>query len=240
MVIIPFDEVKRSLEEKGIMNTGSFETLKNGGFERMFCENCGTQLEDGSKFCPNCGAPVNNSGEIKGFVYNENAVTDANQNLGYDQGANINQNSGYYTGSGAGQQVFVPLRTDRSLLVFVLLGLITCGIYCYVFMYYMIKDVNIACEGDGDETPGLLMFILLSLITCGIYSFVWYYKIGDRLARNCQRYGYTVTENGTTVLLWFFFGMWLCCVGPFIGWNILINHTNMVCAGYNREHGIVQ
>lgn len=27
----------------------------------MFCENCGTPLEDGAKFCPNCGSKVTDS-----------------------------------------------------------------------------------------------------------------------------------------------------------------------------------
>jgi len=200
--------------------------------ELMFCENCGTQIEDGAKFCPNCGTPVASSSEVKGFVYNEGApAPEANQTY---------NNYGNYqsTGYNAGPQAFMPLRTDRSLLAFILLTLVTCGIYLYVFMYYMIKDINTACAGDGDETPGLLVYILLSLVTCGIYSYIWLYKVGERLARNCQRYGYSVTENGTTVLLWFIFGMWLCGIGPFIGWNILINNTNMVCMGYNREHGI--
>ena len=211
--------------------------LKNGGVYRMFCENCGTQLEDGTRFCPNCGSPVANSGDIKGFVYNENAGAAGDTSGSFNQGAASGQDAGYGSYN-AGPQMFIPLKTDRSLLIFVLLSFITCGIYGYVFMYLMIKDVNIACAGDGDETPGLLVFILLSIITCGIYSFIWYYKLGDRLARNCQRYGCPVTENGTTVLLWFVFGVLLCCIGPFIGWNILINNTNIVCMGYNREHGM--
>ena len=200
----------------------------------MFCENCGTQVEDGAKFCPNCGTPVNSSGEVKGFVYNENTPVDPAPAPNFN-GANNGANGAY----NAGPQAFMPLRTDRSLLIFILLSLVTCGIYMYIFLYYMIKDINTACSGDGDETPGLLLYVLLSLVTCGIYSYIWVYKLGDRLARNCQRYGYTVTENGTTVLLWFLFGALLCGVGPFIGWNILINNTNMVCAGYNREHGVV-
>lgn len=201
----------------------------------MFCENCGTQVEDGAKFCPNCGTPVNNSGEVKGFVYDENTPVEPAPAPGFNGTNNGYNGAGSYN---AGPQAFMPLRTDRSLLIFILLSLVTCGIYMYIFLYYMIKDVNTACAGDGDETPGLLLYVLLSLVTCGIYSYIWVYKLGDRLARNCQRYGYTVTENGTTVLLWFLFGALLCGVGPFIGWNILINNTNMVCAGYNREHGV--
>ena len=175
-----------------------------------FCSNCGTQIEDGVKYCPNCGSPVDNS-EIKGFAYEQQ----------YNQPYNV-----------------TPLKTDRSLIIMLLLSVVTCGIYWYIFVYQLAKDVNTACEGDGEETPGLLILILLSIITCGIYSFIWYYKLGNRLANNASRYGFSVTENGTTVLLWMLIGQLMCGIGPIIAWNIIINNTNLVCTGYNRSHGI--
>ena len=48
----------------------------------------------------------------------------------------------------------------------------------------MAHDVNVACDGDGENTSGLVAFILLSMITCGIYAWYWYYKLGNRLANN--------------------------------------------------------
>ena len=206
-------------------------------YEGMFCSNCGTQIEDGVKYCPNCGTPVD-TGEIKGFVYNDS--------MNPNDGASSANSSGSYYNNGAGSDNrssgytynVMPLRTDRSLLVFVLLSFITCGIYWFIFVYQLIRDVNIACEGDGEETPGLLIFLLLSIITCGIYSFYWYYKLGDRLAANAGRYGYPVSENGVTILLWMLLGQFACCVGPFIAWHLLITNTNLVCTGYNREHGV--
>ena len=95
-----------------------------------------------------------------------------------------------------------PLKTDRSLVTYILLSIITCGIYSYYFIYKMAYDVNIACEGDGQETAGLVKFILLSIITCGIYAWFWYYNLGNRLADNAGRYNMNFQENGTTVLLW--------------------------------------
>ncbi len=230
----------------------------------MFCSNCGAQIEDGAKYCPNCGSPVD-SGEVKGFVYSEPGVgADAgnamgNQDNGGSFGGQANggfsggqANDGFSGGQGndgfsGGQATgftynqpynIMPLKTDRSLLIFVLLSIVTCGIYWYIFFYELVKDINTACEGDGDETPGLLMFVLLSIVTCGIYSFYWYYKVGNRLALNCGRYGFSVSENGVTVLLWMLLGQFVCCIGPFIAWNIIISHTNMICTGYNRAHGI--
>jgi hypothetical protein len=83
----------------------------------------------------------------------------------------------------------------------ILLSLITCGIYGYYFIYKLAEEVNIACEGDGEQTSGLVAFILLSFITCGIYAYYWYYKLGNRLAANAVRYNLNFQENGTTVLM---------------------------------------
>ena len=126
------------------------------------------------------------------------------------------------------------LKTDRSLVLYILFTILTCGIYSWFFIYSMAKDVNTACEGDGDHTPGLLAFLLLSLITCGIYAYYWYYKLANRLAQNAPRYGMNFQENGTTVLLWMILGIFLCGIGMFVAMNILIVNTNKICAAYNN------
>ncbi len=204
----------------------------------MFCSNCGTQINDGEKFCPNCGAPVQGaeqnaaqepaSDEIKGF-----SADRANGAAGANSSAGPNFGNTYSAPYG-----FMPLRTDRSLLVYILLTIVTCGIYSWVFIYQLIQDVNIACDGDGEETMNFWLFFLLSLVTCGIFAYVWYYQLGNRLQNNCARYGQPTTEGGTAVLLWMLLGALLCGIGVFIGWNIIINNTNTVCRGYNRAHGI--
>lgn len=137
---------------------------------------------------------------------------------------------GYFKES---EGVSVVIKQDRSLLKYILLSIITCGIYSWIFLYELAKDVNILCQGDGEETAGLIKLILLSIITCGIYSFIWYYKLGNRLCANAPRYGLVFQENGTTVLLWQLFGSMLCGIGPFIAWNIIIKNTNMLASAYN-------
>ncbi|MDE6718757.1 MAG: DUF4234 domain-containing protein [Treponemataceae bacterium] len=70
----------------------------------------------------------------------------------------------------------------------------------YVF-YKMIKDVNVACEGDGEKTAGLEFLILLEYVTLGVYSFIWWYKFGNRLAKNAPRYGMDFKKLGRTLLV---------------------------------------
>ncbi len=130
------------------------------------------------------------------------------------------------------------LKADRSLIAYILLNFLTCGIYSWYFIYALARDVNAACAGDGRSTAGLLKLILLSFITCGFYSLYWYYALGNRLAANAPRYGLAFQENGTTVLLWQFIGVLLCGIGPFVAMHIIIKNTNSLCGAYNYQHGI--
>ena len=160
----------------------------------MFCTKCGKQIPDSTKFCPYCGANCSPEQDIAsqasqvfnkaeqelGSAFNEvkQSFTGSN-NQNNNQGYNANQNysNGYNNGT-------IPpysgtrLKDDRGLASYIILSIITCGIYSYYFIYKMAHDVNIACEGDGENTSGLVAFILLSLITCGIYAWFWYYNLG--------------------------------------------------------------
>lgn len=97
---------------------------------------------------------------------------------------------------------YTPIKTDRGVIGWLLLSIVTCGIYSYYFLYCLARDINVMCQDDGDSTPGLAAFILLSFVTCGFYAPYWYYKIGNRLQANAPRYGLMFQENGTTVLMW--------------------------------------
>lgn len=201
----------------------------------MFCKNCGKEIDEGTKTCPECGAPVSAAETVKEAA--KETFASAEKELGSaisEVGDSLNGADKVPDGAGSGK-----LKTDRGLLSYIVLDIITCGIYGYYFIYKLAHDVNIACEGDGESTSGLLKFILLSIITCGIYSWYWDYKLGNRLSANAQRYGLTFQENGTSVLMWCIFGVLICGIGPFIAMNILIKNTNIICDAYNKEHGYV-
>lgn len=218
----------------------------------MFCANCGFQIPDNGTFCPNCGAKVEGGSTTEKVAAAVDSVESSlNQAAPNDYSApngNVppNNGGGYYQQNfnqpnfnqpNFNQPIYnggVMLKTDRSLLVYILLSIVTCGIYGWYFIYKLAKDVNTCCDGDGENTAGLLMLILLSIVTCGIYSYIWFYKLGDRLNKNAYRYGMMFTENGTTVLMWQLFGVLLCGIGPFIAMHIIIKNTNALCAAYNN------
>jgi|GEM_PF-1091268 len=126
------------------------------------------------------------------------------------------------------------IKEDRSIWLYILLSIITCGFYSYYFIYTIARDTNTMCNSDNKNTGGLLKFIVLSFITCGIYTWYWYYTLGNRLAENAPRYGLHFEENGTTVLLWLLFGSLLCGIGFYVSMNIIIQNVNAMAREYNK------
>lgn len=131
----------------------------------------------------------------------------------------------------------MKIKEDRSIGMYILLSICTCGFYGYYFIYSMSLDANTLCTGDGKKTPGLVQFILLSVITCGIYSIYWEYSLGNRLAENAPRYGVNFQENGSSVLMWRIFGLLLCGLGAFVAVHILIKNMNTLAHLYNNGAG---
>ena len=127
------------------------------------------------------------------------------------------------------------LKQDRSLIVYLLLTIITFGIYGLIFIHGLAKDTNEACKEDGKNTPGLLALILLSLITCGIYSIIWQYKLVDRLNAQAIRNGQPSIITGGGYLCWSIVGSLLCGIGPLVAFHKLCKSANQVMANYNAK-----
>ncbi|MDR1541731.1 MAG: DUF4234 domain-containing protein [Clostridiales bacterium] len=124
---------------------------------------------------------------------------------------------------------------QRDFPIYVLLSIITCGIYGLYWTYLFINDINKLCEGDGEETPSFLMYFLLSLVTCGIYSIYWHYKVADRIYKNGFRFNVQIQETGSTVLLWIVVGSLLAGIGYFIGMYLIIKNFNLLADEYNKN-----
>lgn len=202
----------------------------------MICPKCSKTIPDTSKFCPECGADVSPESSVRKTA-NE-AFNRAEKELG---SAVQEVAQSFKGGDSAPRPSYTAaehLKDDRGLLSYILLSVITCGIYSYYFIYKLAHDVNIACEGDGSETGGLVQYIVLSILTCGIYALYWEYKLANRLAANAPRYQMSFQENGTTVLLWYLVGMFICGIGPFVAMHILIKNANRICNAYNRYNHI--
>ena len=206
----------------------------------MFCPHCGTSLPDGSGFCTQCGTRIGAQGAAQqpgnGYGYQQQQQP---QDYGYSPQPEFTRQAPYPAPPAANPapQGFGPINENRDLVTYILLTIVTCGIYGYWFVYTMAQDANIACADDGEETPGLAVYILLSIVTCGIYSYYWQYKLANRLQANGPRYGVTIPEGGSDVLIWYILGTFVCFICSFVGMNILLKNMNTLAAAYNRANG---
>ncbi len=227
------DGLRRDLDRvtdlaQGKNSTGGYDTSTFGGGN---AQAAGTNAADAKAYDAagdSIGAQTGTADHSAAGVSHgnggpETADADGNFNSYYQAKS---QQGGVYTG---------PLKTDRSLVLYILLGFLTCGIYQLYVFYTIMRDVNVACDGDGRHTPGLLEFILFGILTCGIYDLYWFYSVGNRLADNAPRYGLHFQENGTTILLWMLIGSLLCFIGSYVGIYFLLNNVNAICNAYNQQ-----
>ena len=142
------------------------------------------------------------------------------------------------------EQVYQPsqapvgqLKTNRGLLKFILLSLITFGIYGIVLFSSISTDINIiAGRYDGKKTMHYcLLVFLVGWLTVGIAFFVWYHRISARIGGELKRRGIYYRFGAGTYWLWGVLGT-LIAVGPFIYCHKLFKAMNMLSLHYNT-HG---
>lgn len=129
------------------------------------------------------------------------------------------------------------LKTNRGLLKFILLSLITFGIYGIVLFSSISTDINIiAGRYDGKKTMHYcLLVFLVGWLTAGIGFPVWYHRISARIGGELKRRGVYYRFSAGTYWGWGFFGT-LIVVGPFIYCHKLFKAMNMLSLHYNL-HG---
>lgn len=219
----------------------------------MYCPHCGTRLPDGTLFCTECGMRMQPTPHTDAWQDDATAPQGSTSSWSatdYAQPPHEEWRAPQPGPAAPGGPVVPdptaapvsaqgPLNPKRDIVTYVLLSIVTCGIYSAWTVYTMAQDANVLCEGDNEETPGLLIFILLNMVTCGIYSYYWLYKLANRLQANGPRYGITIYQGGSDVLLWLILGSFTCGICAYIAMNIIFKNMNELSAAYNFEHGYV-
>ncbi|WEV66825.1 DUF4234 domain-containing protein [Bifidobacterium sp. ESL0769] len=149
------------------------------------------------------------------------------------------------------------LYTQRSLVKWILLGIITLGIYNIVIMTGATDSLNtIASRYDGKKTMHYcLLYFLIAPITLGIASLVWYHKMSNRVGDELVRRGYERSVSATTYWLFcalpMFLAPWFLIAAFFIApfgiasvacsalelvyYYKYLDAMNTLCADYNRR-----
>lgn len=100
---------------------------------------------------------------------------------GYQNGAsNPSMNMGY-TRPGTAPGVYVQ---HRSIILYILLSLLTCGIWQLIWEYQVAKDINMLAVAQG-KPKGVdpAMAVIFSILTCGIYMIYYFYKEGSTISQ---------------------------------------------------------
>ena len=128
------------------------------------------------------------------------------------------------------------LKTNRGLLKFILLSIVTLGIYSLVFYSSISNDINIiASRYDGKKTMHYcLLFFLIGPITCGIAYIVWAHKISARIGNELNRRGIAYSFGASSYWLWNVLGSFIA-VGPFVYLHKLAKAMNLLAADYNQK-----
>lgn len=203
----------------------------------MFCTKCGAQNLEGEKFCANCGAPLETApADVRANAAAPQTSGTQQPNpapntwAGQQQQWNQGHNSAYMNA-----QPVAQLKTNRGLLKFVLLSIVTFGIYLIVYFSSISSDINvIASRYDGKKTMHFcLLFFIVSPITCGIAGFVWYHKLSSRIGSELQRRGIQFHFGAADYWLWNILGT-LILVGPFIYIYKLSKAMNLLSNSFNQ------
>lgn len=128
------------------------------------------------------------------------------------------------------------LKTNRGLLKFILLSIVTFGIYGIVVFSSISQDINtIAQNHDGKKTMHycLLLFVIAP-ITFGIGAIVWSHKISARIGNELKTRNIDFSFGASTFWLWNVLGA-LIIVGPFIYHHKLFKAMNLLAEDYNAR-----
>lgn len=130
----------------------------------------------------------------------------------------------------------IQLTTNRGLVKYILLSLITCGIYGLIAMSSIGTDINtIASKYDGKKTMHyLIIAFLLTGITCGIAPIVWMHNLSNRVGNELRRRGIAYQFDASTFWLWDILGS-IIFVGPFVYMHKLFEAMNLLSADYNEK-----
>lgn len=117
-------------------------------------------------------------------------------------------------------QHYRAMITSKSVILYLILYVITCGLFELFWLYSLANDINAILERNGKRamtTAG--MTVLLDIVTCGLYKIYFFWKAGKSLYFCDYPNGYRVTDNSTVLTV-------LALLCPIVAFAILQDVLN--------------
>jgi len=130
-----------------------------------------------------------------------------------------------------------PLNTKRSIAKFLLLGLVTLGIYPIITRYGVGRDMNKVIPSDKNiKTMNFwLCALVASPLTLTIALYIWFHNISNKMGAELKDRGINYDFSAKDFWLWNVLGS-LILVGPAIYLDKFFKASNLLCEAYNKEN----
>ena len=126
-------------------------------------------------------------------------------------------------------------KTNRGVIAYWFLSLITFGIYPLYFIHRVHVELNEVCKDDGKKTRGFFLYFFFGLITIGIYPICWWCFAANRMNDCMTRNNMKPRIGAVSWLCWNIFGSLLFGLGPIIAMYKFIHSLNDVNEIHNQQ-----
>ena len=127
------------------------------------------------------------------------------------------------------------LKTNRNVLTYMLLSILTLGIYSIVFFIPFSFDLDrIQPKRDGGKTMNYLLAYLLSLFTFALVIHIWHYQIASRVEEALTKRRIEYRFGTSDFWKWNILGSFIL-IGPIIYYYKLFKAMNLLCESYNEN-----
>ena len=127
------------------------------------------------------------------------------------------------------------LRTDRSMWKFMILSILTLGIYSIFFFIPFSYDLDkVDPKRERGRTMNYFFAYILSLFTFSIVIIAWHHQIASRIEEAMKRRKINYDFSTNDFWAWYLFGSFIL-IGPFIYLHKLCTAMNLLCQSYNEK-----
>ncbi len=125
------------------------------------------------------------------------------------------------------------LKNDRNFWIYLILSILTLGIYPIFFWYSMTEEINVLCQKDEKPSRNYIAVWCLSILTRGLYRCFWISLQSERMAAAGKQMNLELSEHGTFLLFWMLLGYFTAGIGILVAEYFMIRNLNLLADSHN-------
>lgn len=176
----------------------------------MVCPSCGVENRDSAKFCTKCGTRLlRDSGDDAIDTGPYPSVFQQYHHLRHQEPSQARPpfiEPGLYPLTRSPEQPSTGyVGTERSIAWSLVLSLVTCGIYGFVWLHHIGNDLR---KRLGRDDPHAGLDVFLTILTCGLWGVYVAYKYPRMIDEAEQKAGLPPSNLSLICLLLAIFSLW--------------------------------